>query len=93
MESAINKFGNAPNSNNNINDDSTQNFSALQCLYHSFILEINNTENDFIRKQNTNEIINKDIKINRLLEQLKIRDEYISQEKKSLANKKIKFVF
>ena len=98
LENAINKFGNAPNTNqslnnnNNINDN-TQNFSALQYLYHSFILEMNNLENDFIRKQNTNEIISKDIKINRLIEQLKIRDEYISQEKKSLANKKIKFVF
>ena len=54
---------------------------------------MNNLENDFIRKQNSNDIISKDIKINRLLEQLKIRDEYISQEKKSLASKKIKFVF
>ena len=96
LENAIGKFGNTPNINlNNINNlsDNTQNFSALQYLYHSFILEMNNLENDFIRKQNTNEIINKDIKINRLLEQLRIRDEYISQEKKSLANKKVKFVF
>ena len=97
LESAINKFGNAPNSSPNINNnnlsDNTQNFSALQYLYHSYILEMNNLENDFIRKQNSNDIISKDIKINRLLEQLKIRDEYISQEKKSLASKKIKFVF
>ena len=96
LENAIGKFGNTPNTNliniNNLSDN-TQNFSALQYLYHSFILEMNNLENDFIRKQNTNEIINKDIKINRLLEQLRIRDEYISQEKKSLANKKVKFVF
>jgi hypothetical protein len=54
---------------------------------------MNNLENDFIRKQNNNEIISKDLKINRLLEQLKIRDEYITQEKKSLANKNIKFIF
>ena len=96
LENAIGKFGNTPNTNliniNNLSDN-TQNFSALQYLYHSFILEMNNLENDFIRKQNTNEIINKDIKINRLIEQLRIRDEYISQEKKSLANKKVKFVF
>ena len=97
LEAAINKFGNVPNSPQNINSnnlsDNTHNFSALQYLYHSYILEMNNLENDFIRKQNSNEIISKDIKINRLLEQLKIRDEYISQEKKSLASKKIKFVF
>ena len=97
LEAAINKFGNAPNSTQNVNNnnlsDNTQNFSALQYLYHSYILEMNNLENDFIRKQNSNDIISKDIKINRLLEQLKIRDEYISQEKKSLAIKKIKFVF
>ena len=98
LENAISKFGNSSNNpnlvinSNNIND-STQNFSALQYLYHSYILEMSNLENDFIRKQNSNEIISKEIKINRLLEQLKIRDEYINQEKKSLANKKVKFVF
>ena len=97
IENTIGKFGssqniNLNNANNNLNDN-TQNFSALQYLYHSYILEMNNLENDFIRKQNNNEIITKDIKINRLLEQLKIRDEYITQEKKSLANKKIKFIF
>ena len=95
LENAIAKFGNSPNlnSNNNAFVDNAQNFSALQYLYHSFILEINNLENDFIRKQNTNEIVSKDIKINKLIEQLKIRDEYIKQEKKTLAKKKIKFVF
>ena len=95
LENAIGKFGTSPNlnSNNNAFVDNAQNFSALQYLYHSFILEINNLENDFLRKQNTNEIVTKDIKINKLIEQLKIRDEYIKQEKKSLAKKKIKFVF
>ena len=95
LENAIAKFGNSPNlnSNNNAFVDNAQNFSALQYLYHSFILEINNLENDFVRKQNTNEIVSKDIKINKLIEQLKIRDEYIKQEKKTLAKKKIKFVF
>jgi hypothetical protein len=98
LENAIGKFGNSQNVNLNLNNsnnlnDNAQNFRALQYLYHSYILEINNLENDFIRKQNNNEIISKDIKINRLLEQLKIRDEYIHQEKKSLANKKIKFTF
>ena len=95
LENAIGKFGTSPNinSNNNAFVDNSQNFSALQYLYHSFILEINNLENDFIRKQNNNEIVSKDIKINKLLEQLKIRDEYIKQEKKSLAKKKINFLF
>ena len=95
LENAIGKFGTSPNlnSNNNTFVDNAQNFSALQYLYHSFILEINNLENDFLRKQNTNEIVSKDIKINKLIEQLKIRDEYIKQEKKSLEKKKIKFVF
>ncbi len=95
LENAIGKFGNSPNLNINNNSfvDNTQNFSALQYLYHSFILEINNLENDFIRRQNTNEIMSKDIKINKLIEQLKIRDDIIKQEKKSLAKKKIKFFF
>ena len=96
LENAINKFGNIGTTNNSANNninDSTNNFSALQYLYHSYILEINNLENEFIRKQNTNEILEKNMKINKLLEQLKIRDEYIKQEKKSLNNKKIKFIF
>ena len=95
LENAIGKFGASPNlnSNNNAFVDNAQNFSALQYLYHGYILEIKNLENDFIRKQNANEIISKDIKINKLIEQLKIRDEYIKQEKKSLAKKKIKFNF
>jgi len=96
LENAINKFGNICTTNNSANNninDSTNNFSALQYLYHSYILEINNLENEFIRKQNTNEILEKNMKINKLLEQLKIRDEYIKQEKKSLNNKKIKFIF
>ena len=95
LENAIGKYGNSPNlnSNNNAFVDNNQNFSALQYLYHSFILEINNLENDFVRKQNTNEILSKDIKINKLIEQLKIRDEYIKEEKKSLAKKKINFFF
>ena len=93
LENAIGKFGNSPNLNINNNSfvDNTQNFSALQYLYHSFILEINNLENDFIRRQNTNEIMSKDIKINKLIEQLKIRDDIIKQEKKSLAKKKLNF--
>ena len=95
LENAIGKFGNSSNLNSNNNSfvDNAQNFSALQYLYHSFILEINNLENDFVRKQNTNEIVSKDIKINKLIEQLKIRDEFIKEEKKSLAKKKINFVF
>ena len=95
LENAIGKFGTSPNlnSNNNAFVDNAQNFSALQYLYHSYILEINNLESDFVRKQNTNEIVSKDIKINKLIEQLKIRDEYIKQEKKTLAKKKIKFIF
>ena len=95
LENLIGKFGATPNLNSNNNSfvDNCQNFSALQYLYHSFILEINNMEKDFVRKQNANEIREKDIKINKLLEQLKIRDEYIKEEKKKLAQKKIKFYF
>ena len=50
-------------------------------------------ENDFLRKQSLGEIRTKDIKIQKLVEQLKIRDEYISQEKKQLEKKKIKYFF
>ena len=50
-------------------------------------------ENDFIRKQSLGEIRTKDIKIQKLVEQLKIRDEYIKEEKKVLEKKKIKYYF
>ena len=44
LENNIGKFGNSSNINSNNNSliDNTQNFSALQYLYHSFFLEINN---------------------------------------------------
>ena len=95
LEKAIGKFGSGLNLNSNSNayNDNAQNFSALQYLYQSYILEINNMENDFMRKQSLNEIRSKDIKIQKLIEQLKIRDEYINQEKKQLAKKKIRYFF
>ena len=95
IEKLIGKLGSNLNLNSNSNayNENTQNFSALQYLYQSYILEINNMENDFMRKQSLNEIRTKDIKIQKLVEQLKIRDEYIKQEKKQLAKKKIKYFF
>ena len=70
-----------------------KNLDALEYLYQSYVLEIDNMENDFLRKQSLGEIRSKDIKIQKLVEQLKIRDEYIREEKKQLANKKIKYYF
>ena len=78
--------------NTNYNENNKV-LSALEYLYQSYILEIDNMENDFLRKQSLGEIRTKDIKIQKLVEQLKIRDEYISQEKKQLAKKKIKYFF
>ena len=74
-------------------NDNNQGLNALEYLYQSYILEIENMENDFIRKQSMGEIRTKDIKIQKLVEQLKIRDEYIKEEKKILAKKKIKYNF
>ena len=96
LEKAIGKYGSSANLNSNSNNEyneNVQNFSALQYLYQSYILEINNMENDFMRKQSLNDIRSKDIKIQKLVEQLKIRDEYIKQEKKQLAKKKINYFF
>ena len=70
-----------------------QGLNPLEYLYQSYILEIDNMENDFIRKQSLGEIRTKDIKIQKLVEQLKIRDEYIKEEKKVLEKKKIKYYF
>ena len=91
IEKIIGKYGNSVNINSNSNNykENIKDFNALQYLYQSYILEINNMENDFIRKQSLNEIRTKDIKIHKLVEQLKIRDEYINQEKKQLAKKKL----
>ena len=95
LENAIGKYGSSMslNSNSNAYNENIQNFTALQYLYQSYILEINNMENDYLRKKSLNEIRVKDIKIQKLVEQLKIRDEYINQEKKQLAKKKINYFF
>ena len=92
LKNAISKFvTNSKHSSSN--NDSNQGFNTLEYLYQSYILEIDNMENDFLRKQGLGEIRTKDIKIQKLVEQLKIRDEYISEEKKQLAKKKIKYFF
>ena len=88
FENVINKI-----SNNNANNNNNNNFNNLQYLYHSFVFEVNNIENEFIRKQNLNQIRQKNMKIQKLVEQLKIRDEYINNEKKEIENKNINFVF
>ena len=50
IEKLIGKLGSNLNLNSNSNayNENTQNFSALQYLYQSYILEINNMENDFM---------------------------------------------
>ena len=83
FENAINKFSNPNNSS----------LTILQYLYNGYIFEVNNLTNEFIRKRNLNLIRQKDLKIQKLLEQLKIRDEYITNEKKELEKKKIKFFY
>ena len=90
LKASISKFGSSMK-DTSYNDN--KGLSTLDYLYQSYILEINNMENDFLRKQSLGEIRTKDIKIQKLVEQLKIRDEYISQEKKQLEKKKIKYFF
>ena len=70
-----------------------KNYTALQYLYKSYILEINNLENEYMRKESLNEIKSKEIKIQKLVEQLKIRDEYINKEKSQLARKNLNYYF
>ncbi len=67
--------------------------SSLTYLYHCFVFEINNLTNEHIRRQNLIILRQKEMKISKLLEQLKIRDEYINTEKKELKKKNIHFVF
>ena len=95
LEKLIGKFGSEVklNSSSNSFNENSQNFNVLQYLYQSYVLEIQNMESDFMRKQSLNEIKSKDIKIHKLVEQLKIRDEYINQEKKQLTKKNIRYFF
>ena len=95
LEKIIGKFGSEMNLSSNIDsfNENIQNFNVLQYLYQSYILEIDNMENDYKRKQIMNEMRSKDIKIQKLVQQLKLRDEYINQEKKQLAKKKIRYYF
>ena len=81
FENLINKFG------------KDKNGSSLTYLYHCFVFEINNLTNEHIRRQNLIILRQKEMKISKLLEQLKIRDEYINTEKKELKKKNIHFVF
>lgn len=81
FENLINKFG------------KDKNGSSLTYLYHCFVFEINNITNEHIRRQNLIILRQKEMKISKLLEQLKIRDEYINTEKKELKKKNIHFVF
>ena len=81
FENLINKFG------------KDKNGSSLTYLYHCFVFEINNLTNEHIRRQNLIILRQKEMKITKLLEQLKIRDEYINTEKKELKKKNIHFVF
>ena len=91
LEASISKLGSAMK--NIASNDNGEGLNALEYLYQSYILEIDNMENDFLRKQSLGEIRTKDIKIQKLVEQLKIRDQYIDEEKKQLAKKKIKYFF
>lgn len=93
LEKSIANYASSMNLNSNTISDNNQNFNVLQYLYQSYILEIDNMENDFMRKQSLNEIKSKDIKIQKLMEQLKIRDEYINQGKRQLAKKKINYFY
>ena len=80
FENLINKFG------------KDKNGSSLTYLYHCFVFEINNLTNEHIRRQNLIILRQKEMKVSKLLDQVKIRDEYINTEKKELKKKNIHFV-
>ncbi|MCQ2818684.1 MAG: hypothetical protein MJ252_15565 [archaeon] len=65
----------------------------LNYLYNGCVYEINNMTNEHIRRQNLTLLKQKELKIQKLLEQIKIRDEYINNEKTEIANKKINFKY
>lgn len=67
--------------------------ASLYYLFNYYVFEVNNMKQEYLRKQNLNNLKQKDIKISKLIEQVSIRDEYIANEKKELEKKRIKILF
>ena len=73
--------------NNNTNNNNNSN---LFYLYNRFVYEINNLNNEYSRRHKMNLVNQSNMKIQNLLEQLTIRDEYIDKYNKELLQKKVK---
>lgn len=66
---------------------------SLRYLYEYYQLQIENMENEHQRITNMITLNKRDLKIQKILEQLKIRDEYISKENAELQKRKVNFSF
>ena len=66
---------------------------SLRYLYEYYQLQIENISNEQQRISNMVELNKRELKIHKIIEQLKIRDEYITKENNELNNKKVKFQF
>ena len=66
---------------------------SLRYLYEYYQLQIENMENEHQRITNIITLNKRDLKIQKILEQLKIRDEYISKENAELHKRKVNFSF
>jgi hypothetical protein len=72
------------NANNKNKSESNNNLSSLFCVYNKYIYEIQNLNNEYTRKRNMILLNQKNMKIQTLIEQLSIRDEYITNYNKQL---------
>ena len=66
---------------------------SLRYLYEYYQLQIENISNEQQRISNMVELNKRELKIHKIIEPLKIRDEYITKENNELNNKKVKFQF
>ena len=71
----------------------TPQIDSLRYLYEYYLLQIENISNEQERISNMIELNKRELKIHKIIEQLKIRDEYITKENNELKHKKVKFQF
>ena len=72
------------NIENYVNTNKRSNLSSLFCVYNKYVYEIQNLNNEYTRKRSMILLNQQNMKIQKLIEQLSIRDEYITNYNKQL---------
>ena len=76
------------NIENYVNTNKRSNLSSLFCVYNKYVYEIQNLNNEYTRKRSMILLNQQNMKIQKLIEQLSIRDEYITNYNKQLLQMK-----